>query len=346
MFNAMHDQPADLRRVLAEELNAAKEAAMLLENAGRVLVAGMGTSYCAAIAAAWMLREAGADAWHLNSYDLATYGANFRMRSDDVIVVLSHSGLKKFSKVLLDTGKSAGARVIAVTGRDATVEDVDVVLHTTAKETSSSYTSSHTSAMMAVALIAAELGMRRNPSRFTGFADQLKRIPDQVGEMLSRLDDVRMIGLRAAGRQTYAVGAGPNEATAVELVIKSREAAFARVDGLSLEQYLHGPVAGLNAGDGIVLVNVPGASSARCDNAAQVFTTIGADIWIVGTPIKTAPDAAVFPVPETDEIISPILTVIPIQMLAYSISLASGTNPDLARRDVPKYKKALSELQA
>lgn len=344
LYRTIHRQPADLRRVLTEEWRSASEAASLLVGAKRVLLVGMGSSYCAALAGAWMLRAAGAEAWPVNSFDLASYTTDFRLSSDDVILIMSHSGLKLYSRMLFEIAGKTGAKIIAVTGTEAIIEGADVVLRTTQREKSAAYTSSHLCAMAAVAQIASELGAARNCAATANFRRCLEDLPAQVEEVLARGEAIEPYARRSASRPNYAVGAGPNEASAWEVVIKVREAAFGKVDGLGLEQYLHGPVVSLNAGDGVLLVNCPGASTKRVNVAAGMFATIGADVLVLGDAPDDASDALVFPLPHTEECLSPLLSVLPMQLFAYHMATAAGVNPDMARRDVPKYHNAISQL--
>jgi len=344
LYQTIGRQPADLSRMLAEEWKPAAEAARLIAEAPRVLLAGMGTSYCAAMAGSWMLRAAGANAWPVNSYDLAVHADAYRLSSADVVVVMSHSGLKLYSSMLFDIARKAGAAVVAIVGQDATVRDADIVLRTTPREISSAYTSSHLCAMAAVAQIATELGELGEIASIADFRRQLGHLPSQVEDVLARGDAIAPFARRSASRANYAVGAGPNEASAWEVVIKVREAAFGKVDGLGLEQYLHGPVVSLNAGDGLLLVNCPGASTRRVNVAARVFSTIGADMLVMGEAPTDPGDCAVFPLPRTHECLSPMLSVLPMQLFAYHMAEAAGVNPDMARRDTPKYHAAISEL--
>lgn len=344
MFATMHRQPSDLRRVLDQEWGAAGKAASAIASAKRVILAGMGTSYCAAVAGAWMLRAAGAVAWPVNSFDFALYSDVFRISSEDVVIILSHSGLKKYSHQLFTIAKASGAQVVAVTGTEAMIEGADVVLRTTEREKSASYTSSHICAMAAVAQIATELGGMTGAATAAAFRAELAGIPTEVEQILARAGEMESFSRRSASRQNYAVGGGPNEAAALEAVIKVREAAFGRIDGMGLEQYLHGPVASMNAGDGLLLVNCPGAATQRVDVAAKVFATIGADMLVIGEPTPSMGDAQVFPLPVISEWLSPLLSVVPMQLFAYQMATASGICPDRFRRDTPKYALAFSEM--
>jgi glucosamine--fructose-6-phosphate aminotransferase (isomerizing) len=143
----------------------------------------------------------------------------------------------------------------------------------------------------------------------------------------------------------YATGAGPNAATALEAVIKVREASTANIDGLPLEQFLHGPIVSANEGDVAVVVNVKGSNEmtrTRTGEIAGVLGRIGAHLWLVGSGVAEVEGAMVFDLPELPEEISPLLAVVPVQMLAYELAVARKANPDRFRRDDPKYAEAIS----
>jgi len=103
----------------------------------------------------------------------------------------------------------------------------------------------------------------------------------------------------------------------------------------------------VDAGDMAVLVNVRGAgatTATRTSEVARVLDRIGARLWLVGQGATTVPDAAVFELPELGEVISPILAVVPMQILAYQMAVHKGTNPDRFRRDDPRYAEAIGTI--
>jgi glucosamine--fructose-6-phosphate aminotransferase (isomerizing) len=199
--------------------------------------------------------------------------------------------------------------------------------------------------MLVLAQIATRLGETRGAQATAAFPDALERLPDQVAGVLSRHDEVMPVAREAAGRRVYAVGAGPNDATAREAVIKVREAAQGWIDGLPIEQFLHGPLVAVNADDLAVVVNVPGVAADRVAQITRVLDAIGARVWLIGAPVDGLEHATLFALPTLPELLSPLLTVVPVQMLAYEMAVARGINPDLFRRDDPRYASALGLLK-
>ncbi len=345
MYQTMHRQPADLRRLLATGWAPARQAAERLAGAGRLFVVGIGTSYHAALVGGWLLRAAGADARAVSSFDLALYPETATLRPGDGVIVMAHTGIKRFSTEAITRAAAAGATVVSVGSLTAEHPGSQLVLRTVEREKSAAFTASHLAAMTVLAQVAIELGERRGAAGVRGLREALGRLPDQVVEVLAREGEVLPVARDAAGHRVYAAGAGPNEATALEAVIKVREAAQGWIDALALEQFLHGPIVSVNAGDVAVLVNVPGAAATRAAEIAAVLDAIGARLWLVGQGAPTAPAAEVFRLPELPELLSPLLAVVPIQILAYHMAVLRGIDPDRFRRDDPRYAAAFGLLK-
>jgi glucosamine 6-phosphate synthetase-like amidotransferase/phosphosugar isomerase protein len=71
---------------------------------------------------------------------------------------------------------------------------------------------------------------------------------------------------------------------------------------------------------------------------------MGGNLWITGSPVAATPEAATFTLPAQPEMISPLLAVVPMQMLAYTMAALRGTHPDTFRRNNPRYKDAFALL--
>jgi glucosamine--fructose-6-phosphate aminotransferase (isomerizing) len=345
MYQTMLRQPADIRRLLETGWEPAREAAGRLAAAGRVFVVGIGTSYHAAMVGEWLLRAAGADAYAAMSSEFASYPEAAPLRKGDAVVVMAHTGVKRFSAEAMTKAAAAGATVLSVGSLTAEHPGSQLVLRTVEREKSAAFTASHLAAMTVLAQVATELGESRRAPGVAGFRAAVGRLPDQVAAALAREAEVRPVAEVAASRRVYAAGPGPNAATALEAVIKVREAAQGWIDALPLEQFLHGPIVSVNADDLAVLINAAGRSAERLGEIAGVLDAIGARLWLVGQPVAGTPRATVFALPELPELLSPLLAVVPVQLLAYHMAVVRGVNPDRFRRDDPKYAAAFGRLK-
>jgi glucosamine--fructose-6-phosphate aminotransferase (isomerizing) len=293
---------------------------------------------------AWLLRAAGLDARPVSSFDFALYPESYPLAADDAVIVMAHTGVKTYSAVSLRRANEAGARVLSVGSLTAEHPGSGLVLRTVEREQSAAYTASHLAAMTVLAQVATALGEERGAPGVEGFRAALERLPEQIAAVLAREGEIGPVAEDALGREIYAIGAGPNEATALELVIKAREAAYVPIDALHAEQYLHGPMVAFNEGDLLIAVAVPGNAYERMAGICSVAEGMGGKLWIVGAAVNVTPEATVFTLPELPETLSPLLAVVPMQLLAYAMAVLRGTHPDMFRRNDPRYKEAFGRL--
>ena len=338
LYQTILRQPADLRVLSPREDAVLDQAAAILRDASRIITTGIGTSHHASIIASWLLRSAGKDAIPVHAFDLALFPEQWPYRSGDAagdaLVVFGHTGNTTLTRQALAHAEATGVPIVGVGSMSAEHPGATVTLRTTEPETSTTYTSSHLCALALMARIAVELGAEE-------LAEPLSGLPDLVQSVIDREQEIWPVAETAADTMIYAVGAGPNEATATELMIKVREAAMVKVDGMAIEQFLHGPACGFNAGDLAVVVNVPGASSERVGQIARTLQAMGGTLWLIGEAVDGV-DAPVFDLPRLPEVLSPLLTLIPVQLFASRLAALKGTNPDEFRMDDPVYDKAFT----
>jgi glucosamine--fructose-6-phosphate aminotransferase (isomerizing) len=339
MYQTMHRQSSDVGHLLANGWDAAREAAGRIASAQRIFLVGIGTSYHAAQIGEWLLRAAGSDARAVLSYDFAVYPELYPLRSGDAVIIMAHTGTRQFSSASLARAVAAGATVISVGSRQAEHPGSQQVLRTIDREKSAAYTSSHTTAMTVLAQIATELGEQRGTKETTNFRAALAALPDQIADVLARENEVLPVAREAVNRLVYTCGVGPNAVTAAEGMIKVREAANGQIDALPLEQFFHGPITAVNAEDMAAIIHVNNRSQ-RTSEVAHILKGIGTKLWLVGQPIDDLADASVFALPVIDELISPLLAVVPMQLLAYHMAALKGVHPDIVRTDDPIYANA------
>ena len=337
----LESQPKELARLVADR-GRAERAAERLDGCRRIFIIGTGTSHHGALAGQFMLRSAGLDAWAVRAFEFANYPP--ALHDDDGLIVLSHRGSKRFSRESLDAFAARSKRWIAITGEGSAMEG-DGVVHTVAQEGSSVHTASHTGAMLRLAQIASALGR-------PAWRSQVADLPDAVDVALRWNDqvqaDVRDIDL---GSLVHFVGGGPARATALEGALKLREASHSiSAEGHDVEGVLHGPLVSIQAGQTVVLIAQPGPPLDRMTEVARGLTEIGATILLAGAAADelagadgvSATDG--YEVPEVDEVLAPIVNVIPLQLLAYHASRKVGVDADNFRKDEARYSAAQSKF--
>lgn len=346
LYQSIHRQPEVLRDVLRRESGAARQGAEILAGARRVFLAGTGTSSHAAIVTEYLYRSLGLNAEARTVFDLANYGP--RLRAEDVVVVISHRGAKRYGNRVLELAKEAGARMIGVTGLDSPMSIPEVIFHTAPQEKSSTHTMSYTGNLMALAMMGIAYA-ERGASSPHPFRAILESMPATFEGVLRREHVILPTAqaLAQTGRLVLA-GAGPNVQTAREGALKVKESSYLTAEGFEIENLLHGGLQGQRAGDVAVVLVPPGPAADRVTDLIRALEMLGATILLIRdenypfeVPLIEPPGPAVstFLVPSVPELLSPMLTVLPIQFLACTTAEIRGTNPDSFRADDPTFKR-------
>jgi glucosamine--fructose-6-phosphate aminotransferase (isomerizing) len=304
----MQSQPEQLARLLADTEPAAAAAARLAGR--RLLLIGVGSSWHAAHHGAWMLREAGVDADAAHAADLAPYERPIDAR--DGVIVLSHTGGTGYSMQMLERARGAGAAALHISGVGKGGD-----LETVAPEASYAYTVSHTGAMLRLAQIATALGADLGP---------LDAVPERVDAVLDL--PVPLIGV--PDRLVELIGAGPNGWTAQEGALKIREAAYIAAEGLSSEQFFHGPSVALDERDALVVLDGGGPAAGRTEAIAGAVEVTGARV-------------ARFAERGLGEALSVFSLTVVVQRIALELAEARGVSPDRFRYDEDPRREAAFE---
>jgi glucosamine--fructose-6-phosphate aminotransferase (isomerizing) len=199
------------------------------------------------------------------------------------------------------------------------------------------HTSSHVSALLRLAQLAALYGDGRSPA-WTQQLDQLPAVIEQAVGLRSQVAGA--LDLLRLDQTIHFIGGGPARATALEGALKVREAAYVAAEGHELESVLHGPLTSFQPDQSAVVIAQPGASLERAREVAAALADIGVATIAVGPAAGSLPAAARIETPLLDELLAPIVNVIPLQWLAYEASRRRQVDADSFRRDVPAYAAA------
>ena len=311
MVQAMQRQPAELERLLADVGRVERVADRVAGR--RTLLVGTGTSWHAAQQGAYFLRLAGLEAWALQAADAATDGP--RPTSADALILLTHTGTKRFASEVLDRSRRDGVPTVVIGGIGAPGADLETV----EQERSSAYTFSHLGALARLASLAAALGARLGP---------LDAVPQAVSQVLSA-DTPRF---EPPPRGLDFVGAGINQWTAAEGALKTRETSRIFTSAYSVEQFLHGPAVALDERDVLVALDGGGPLSARLADVAGAAAKCGVRVHTVREQSLGEP-LSVFPLTAA------------VQRIALESALAVGSDPDAFGFDVPGRQDAWDPIE-
>jgi glucosamine--fructose-6-phosphate aminotransferase (isomerizing) len=300
MRETMEGQAEALAGLLADPAPPRQAAQRLRDR--RLLIIGTGTSWHAAEQGAWLLRSAGCDVRAAQSVDAADDPA--LLDGVGALVALTHTGAKRYTARAIDLARAAGAEIVQISGRG--VKDADIT--TVSRERSAAYTASHLGTLLRLAQIAEELGAALGP---------LAQVPEVVHKAVHATGKVD-----APTRLIEFIGGGINQWTAAEGALKIREAAYIASEGLSAEQFLHGPSVALRSGDRLVCLDGGGPSSARIAEIASAAADSG-------VPVTRIIEHAL------PEPLSIFALTVAVQRISLESAEAAGVNPDTFGRDVP-----------
>lgn len=351
LHDAICAQPRLVARVLAERREAIERAAEAAANAKRILFVGIGTSsHAAALGERFLRHLTGGRAQALveQSFEFVNYP--LQLTAEDFVVVVSHRGWKAFSVEALKLAKSQGARTLAVTGEhgDQVIQAADFVVTTCEQEICFAHTKSYTTALAVLAAFAIAVAERRGQLADGAARAQLAQVPEWMKQALASEAKAREAAEAIAQRQRLIfVGAGPNWFTAWEAALKVKETSYLHAEGFESEQFLHGPLAELDARASLVAVLAGGAADPRNVAILRAAGEVGA-IRAAVASLSLSPEVPaehLLEVPPVPEWLSPLVTIVPLQLLTYYLALERGTNPDTAREHEPAHIRAKVHYQ-
>ncbi len=309
-----------------------------LERFNRIIFTACGTSWHAALIGEYMLEE-------FARIPVETeYASEFRYRHpvlDDrsLVIAISQSGETADTLAALKEAKRHGARgisIVNVVGSTIAREaDCGVYLHA-GPEIGVASTKAFTSQVVALALLTLYLG-RSNMSVLQGreLVEALRKLPGQISEIIERNDEIRELAqLYQHHRNFLYLGRGYNFPVALEGALKLKEISYIHAEGYPAAEMKHGPIALIDENMPVVVI-APRDSVYRkvLSNIEEVKARGGSVIAITtegnGDLIGLADH--IIKVPRTEEMLQPILTVVPLQLLAYHIAVLRGCNVDQPR---------------
>ena len=338
LYPAIQAQPSECAKVLSSA-QPFDRAAQTLSEATRVWTVGIGTSYNAANAAAWMLRAAGLEARPLTSFEFATWPA---VSDDDAVLLFAHTGRKTWSGNSLALCIDRGISVVLVTKIETGFDlesfpDHVTVLHTTTQDPSSMYTVSHTTAMTAAAKIADLVS--------PGSIGDTSEIPSALASALALEDEIAELAAEWSEGALIALGAGPMLAAAEEAHIKIAEASRRQIRHQEPESFLHGPVIQLLDSNRVTTFAANDGSAERSRAITQLTMDMGCSAaWVAPRSVAAPESARHLVLAELSPELLGIPAVVPGQLLAAHLAANDDINADAFRTDVPEFLAALSKL--
>jgi glucosamine--fructose-6-phosphate aminotransferase (isomerizing) len=337
--------PAIAAELIDSGATAASQMAHILGNSQRIIVTGTGSSYHVSCFGEHLLRFAGRAAWAEPASTFVTYPRP--LAATDGLIAISHRGNKSYTVAALERAIGASLPTILITGNPTRYQGPapSLIVPAIEQEQASMHTKSLTAASVQLALLAVELAGPDHLDAKQALQRGLAALPAALHATLDSPALVSTIARDVAQTtaRIFVAGSGPNFATAKEGALKVKEGAYRTAEGFLLEEAIHGPFVGFEAGDLLVLVAPSGPSAARAQEFGSAMRSIGMRTWIIGAA-GTAEPTYHTPLPDLPEVLTPIVVSALMAQFALVLAMEIGTDPDGFRLEHAAYADAYHAL--
>lgn len=321
-------------------LGGLREHMDLLKDAQRIIIVACGTSWHAGLVAEYMIEELCRIPVEVE------YASEFRYRNPvvgkgDVIIAVSQSGETADTLVAMESAKEKGAIILGVCNvvgsSIARLSNAGVYTHA-GPEIGVASTKAFTAQLAVLALIGLKVAQQRGTiteQRFQHLLDELEAISDKVATTLLLNDQIKAIAAKYKDARDFLyLGRGYNFPVALEGALKLKEISYIHAEGYPAAEMKHGPIALVDENLPVVFVATKDSYYEKIvSNIQEIKARKGMVIAVTTEGDQVIPGMAddVIVVPEADELVAPIISVIPMQLLAYHIGVEKGLDVDKPR---------------
>jgi glucosamine--fructose-6-phosphate aminotransferase (isomerizing) len=348
MLKEIHEQPIALRQSIAGRVTRADRIVVeelaglgdVLVGIRRIELVACGTAYYAALIGAAALQD-----W-TGLPARATVGSEFRyspppLDRETLVIAVTQSGETADTIAPTRLARERGCPVIAVTntvGSAITREAAAVLFLQAGPEVAVAASKTFVTQVTTLVILAAAIAKARGTlegGREVSLARALRALPDAAQRTLDLAAGAADLARRYVNSRGFMfVGRGYGYPAALEGALKLKEVSYVHAEGYAAGELKHGPISLLDAE--CPLVAVATRSSVYDKVISNVMEGRARDARVIAVATEGDPQIARFAdevcwVPDTDEVLSPILAVIPLQLFAYHMAVARGTDVDQPR---------------
>ncbi len=311
-----------------------------LKNAHRMVIVACGTSWHAGLIAEYVIEELCRIPVEVE------YASEFRYRNPvvnkgDVIIAISQSGETADTLVALGSAKEKGAFIFgvvnAVGSSIARLSDAGAYSHA-GPEIGVASTKAFTGQLAVLIMMALKIGYAKgtiDEDRYINLLKELAAVPEKVKTILADTANIKRIAEKYKDAHDFLfLGRGYNFPIALEGALKLKEISYIHAEGYPAAEMKHGPIALVDENLPVVFVATKDSYYEKIvSNVQEIKARKGKVIAVAtegDTVIPGMADDVMF-VPDADEIIAPLLSVVPLQLLSYYVGVAKGLDVDKPR---------------
>ncbi len=348
MKKEIHEQPTALRRTMSGRLDTKAGCVVLggletrakeLVRARRLIICGQGTALNAGMIGEYLFEDPA------RRPPAVEYASELRYRNPiieegTVVVAVSQSGETADTLAALQEVTDRGALglgVINVVGSTISRETDAGVYLRVGPEIGVASTKAFTGQVAVLTMMALFLGRRRlmSAEQVAWYMNELDRVPDHIERVLEQDNAIKRLTEKYVGRENWLfLGRGYNYPTAMEGALKLKEISYIHAEGMPAAEMKHGPIALIDDGMPAVFIATKGAQYDKVMSNIEEVRSRGGHVIAVATEgdedIARLAEDVVY-IPEVPEPLSPMVAVVPLQLIAYHAALLRGHDVDKPR---------------
>ncbi len=349
MLKEIFEQPSTIQDCLRGRLNAAAGTITMagvennieqLKNANRIMIVACGTSWHAGLIAEYVIEELCRIPVEVE------YASEFRYRNPivnkgDVIIAISQSGETADTLVALERAKANGAFIFgvvnAVGSSIARLSHAGAYTHS-GPEIGVASTKAFTGQLAVLNMMALKIAKAKGTitdEYYQQLLNELQDVPEKVASILKNTDELQRIAAKYKDAHDFLfLGRGYNFPIALEGALKLKEISYIHAEGYPAAEMKHGPIALVDENLPVVFVATKDSYHEKIvSNMQEIKARKGKVISIITEGDLVSPTISddVFSIPPADELIAPLLSVIPLQLLSYYVGTLKGIDVDKPR---------------
>ncbi|MFZ4785826.1 MAG: glutamine--fructose-6-phosphate transaminase (isomerizing) [Flavobacteriales bacterium] len=349
MLKEIHEQPRSIRDSFRGRINLQQgliKISGVYEHrekwtaAPRIVIVACGTSWHAGLVAEYIFEDFARIPVEVE------YASEFRYRDpvilpNDIVIAISQSGETADTLAAIELAKEKGAFIFGVC--NVVGSTISRATHTGAYThagpeigvASTKAFTAQVTVLYQLALAVADVRGTLSKERMTRLMAELNSTPDKVEEVLKTNSIVEQIAhIYKDSRNALYLGRGYSFPVALEGALKLKEISYIHAEGYPAAEMKHGPIALIDEEMPVFVIATQGSSYEKVvSNIQEVKARKGKIIAIVTSGDKTVKELAdhVIEIPKSDDSLVPIISVVPLQLLAYHIAVMRGCNVDQPR---------------
>ena len=348
MLKEIYEQPQVAREMIAKRLKRGKvyfdtldkSAEKFLSGVKKIFVVSCGTAYHAGLVMRYMAEEFARIPTEVRVSSEFRY-CDPLVGAGDLVLLITQSGETADTLAALREAKSKGAKTLAVVNvvGSTIAREADYVIYTHAgPEIGVASTKAYVAQLLTLALFSFYIGslkkiISQQVSR--AFVNDLQKIPSQIQKILSHSNRLNTATNALFKKKNFLfLGRGYNYPTALEGALKLKEISYAHAHGYAAGEMKHGPIALIDSTQPVICIAPFSKTHDKMLSNIEEIRARGAIIISIATEgdetVKRLSNWT-FAIPQTMEIFSSILAAIPLQLIAYKISVKNGRDVDQPR---------------